>query len=136
MSQDTNGNNGNSNNTGKDKNSSSVGMLKENHTLVIAIIVIVPFMFFFGYVLLVFKDVMLLEKMTALLSGLVAAVLGYYFGQRPVQQLTEQVKKSGEESQQNKNLFNGSKEELLDLIEDFEDIRKENEELRTMMEKG
>ena len=90
-------------------------------------------MIYFGVVLLVFKDAQLLEKMTALLSGLVAAVLGYYFGQRPVQQLTEEVRKSGEQTQQNRDLFNGSREDLFDLIDDFDDLRKENEELRAML---
>ena len=128
MSENDNGDNGQGN------VSSPRGMMKENHTLVIAILVIVPFMIYFGVVLLVFKDGALLEKMTALLSGLVAAVIGYYFGQRPTQQLSEQVKKSGEESQQNKNLFNGSRDDILDLIDEFEEIQKENEELRRMME--
>ncbi len=56
--------------------------LKEHYTFIIALIVIVPFMIFFGVVLIVFKDMILLEKMTALLAGFVAAVLGYFFWQR------------------------------------------------------
>jgi len=37
-------------------------MLKEHYTFIIAVIVIVPFMIFFGVVLIVFKDMILSES--------------------------------------------------------------------------
>ena len=81
----------------KNEKSKVRGLMKEHYSFVIALIVVIPFMIFFGVVLLVFKDAALLEKMTALLSGLVAAVIGYYFGQRPVQELSNQVKTAQQE---------------------------------------
>ena len=110
-------------------------IIKESFSFAIALVVLIPFMIYFGVVLIYLQDMVLLEKLSALLGGLVAIVVGYYFGQRPVQQLTEQVKKSGEETQQNKDLFSGSKVDLLDLLDDFDELKKENEELKTMMEK-
>ena len=110
-------------------------IIKESFSFAIALVVLIPFMIYFGVVLIYLQDMVLLEKLSALLGGLVALIVGYYFGQRPIQQLTEQVKKSGEETQQNKDLFSGSKVDLLDLLDDFDELKKENEELKTMMEK-
>ena len=64
---------------------------KPSRSFIIALVVIVPFMIYFGVVLLYLKDAVLLEKMTALLGGFVAAILGYFFGQRPVQNLTQRL---------------------------------------------
>ena len=124
-------------------------IIKETYAFAMGLVVILPFMLAFVYVATMLQNTELLEKMVALLGGLVAVIIGYYFGQRPVQQLTEQVKKSGEvaqqltqqvkksgeETQQNKDLFSESKVDLLDLLEDFDEIKKGKEELKTRMEK-
>ncbi len=110
-------------------------IIKESFSFAIALVLLIPFMIYFGVVLIYLQDIVLLEKMTALLGGLVAVVIGYYFGQRPLRELSKQVQKSGTESQQNRDLFNNSKVDLFDLADDFEDLKKENEELRRKVEK-
>ncbi|PJC50844.1 MAG: hypothetical protein CO032_02770 [Nitrosopumilales archaeon CG_4_9_14_0_2_um_filter_34_16] len=114
--------------------SSPRALLKENHTIVIAIMVIAPFMFFFGWVLLVYKDAVLLEKMTALLSGIVAGVLGYYFGQRPTQQLSEQVKKVQSESDDHRHDAAEAANDFLALAEQFENFKRQFDEIKKLGE--
>lgn len=80
-----------SENTDVKTKSSLDELSKPSRSFIIALIVIVPFMVYFGVVLLYLKDAVLLEKMTALLGGFVAAILGYFFGQRPVQNLTQRL---------------------------------------------
>jgi len=113
------------------------GIMKEHYSFVIALIVVIPFMIFFGVVLLFFKDAALLEKMTALLSGLVAAVIGYYFGQRPVQELSNQVKTAQQEKddekkekETTKGQYRESKVMMSEIIEEYDNQKKQIEELR------
>jgi len=121
----------------KSEKSKVRGITKEHYSFVIALIVVIPFMIFFGVVLLVFKDAALLEKMTALLSGLVAAVVGYYFGQRPVQELSNQVKTAQQEKddekkekETTKGQYKESKAMIFEIIEDYDKQKGQIEELR------
>ena len=52
---------------------------------------IVSFFLIFGLTLFILSEQML-EKVAALLSGIVMAVVGYYFGQRPTEAMSEQAK--------------------------------------------
>lgn len=107
-------------------------ILKENYSFVIALVVIIPFMIFFGVVLIGFKDFVLLEKMTALLSALVAAVLGYYFGQRPVRELTNQISQAQLERDQSRDQFETSRKDLFKIHRQYEDSKKLIEEYDKM----
>ncbi len=115
-------------------NSTKHKLDKEKYTFTIALIVIIPFMIFFGVVLLVFKDAILLEKMTALLVGLVAAVLGYYFGQRQMGELNKQVQKAQVDLATENKKYRGAKEDALDLSDAFDDIRKDLAEVKKLNE--
>lgn len=121
----------------KSEKSKTRGIIKEHYTFGIALIVVISYMIFFGVVLIVFKDMVMLEKMTALLSGLVAAVVGYYFGQRPVQELSNQVKTAQQEKydekkekETTKNQYKGSKEMMAEILEDYDNQKKQIDELR------
>jgi hypothetical protein len=101
----------------------------ENYTFVIALFVIGSFVLYVGLILFYLRDLNLLEKMSAVFSGFVAAILGYFFGQRPVHALTnqvqdaiqqkEEIKKEKEsvaaESEMDKATLRRIKEELSDL---------------------
>jgi hypothetical protein len=79
----------------------SIQSIQTHYTFVIAIIVIVAFLYFYGVVLSsggsgvnAFEGI---EKVSATLGPIVAAIIGYYFGQRPVQQLAEQARNAANE---------------------------------------
>jgi uncharacterized protein HemX len=110
----------------KTEKSQSDEQSKSRRSFTLALVVVVPFMIYFGIVLLYFKDAVLLEKMTALLGGFVAAVLGYYFGQRPVQNLTQQLSRATAEKEETKRRA----EEAVDTANS--DVNSLNEELENI----
>lgn len=99
--------------------------LKEHYSFIIALVVIIPFMTFFGVVLLYLQNMEMLEKLTALLSGFVAAVLGYFFGQRPVQELARQVSRAEEEKEEIEGDAEDEGAKLNRLIKENRKLEKE-----------
>jgi len=109
-------------------------IIQESFAFAIGLVVVLPFMIFFGVVLIVLQDIVLLEKMTALLGGLVALIIGYYFGQRPLRELSKQVKEAEVEIATKKQQFHGAKEDALSLSDDFDILKKELDEIRKLTE--
>jgi hypothetical protein len=90
-------------------------------------------MIYFGIVLLYFKDAVLLEKMTALLGGFVAAILGYFFGQRPVQNLTQQLAQVTTEKEAVKRQVEEVRPEV-DMAEtDVNEMKNELESIKNLL---
>ena len=112
-------------------------IIKESFSFAIALVLLIPFMIYFGVVLIYLQDTVLLEKMTALLGGLVAIVIGYYFGQRPLKELSNQVKTAQQEKEEEKkekettkSQYKESKGLISDILDDYEKQKREIEELR------
>ena len=112
-------------------------IIKESFSFAIALVLLIPFMIYFGVVLIYLQDTVLLEKMTALLGGLVAIVIGYYFGQRPLKELSNQVKtvqqekdEEKKEKETTKSQYKESKGLMSDILVDYEKQKREIEELR------
>ncbi|GEM_PF-3449695 len=73
--------------------------LRDKWTYRLAVMVMLAFFVFFGIALIAGvlsdpKDYDGVEKVASTLGAIAAAVIGYYFGQRPVQNLAEQVKEA------------------------------------------
>jgi len=74
--------------------------MKDKWTYLLAVGVLIGFFFFFGVALFegaVFSspnDYSGIEKVAATMGLLPASIVGYYFGQRPVQSLIEQVEEA------------------------------------------
>jgi hypothetical protein len=75
-------------------------------TLGLAVMILLAFFAFYGIALVngIFfslpDDYSGVEKVASTLGPIAASVIGYYFGQRPVQALTEQVQKAAAEGQE------------------------------------
>ncbi len=102
--------------------------LKENYTFVLSMMVIVPFMIYFGVVLLVFKDLIMLEKMTALLAGFVAAVLGYFVGQKPAQEFAKQARAAERERDNALQRTQSAVSGVVDLTDEWVRIKEQIDE--------
>jgi len=109
-------------------------IIKESFSFAIALVLLIPFMIYFGVVLIYLQDTVLLEKMTALLGGLVAVVIGYYFGQRPVRELTTQVKAAQEEKEKTRGRYVKATTDFMDWSELFEDIKRDMESIKKLKE--
>ena len=89
----------------KNNNSKEPKEVKNNNSkepkqvFAIALIVIVSFFLIFGLTLFILSEQML-EKVAALLSGIVMAVIGYYFGQRQSEAMSEQAKDASKQRDQ------------------------------------
>lgn len=90
--------------------------------------VIVPFMIYFGIVLLVFRDLVMLEKMTALLAGFVAAVLGYFVGQKPAQDFAKQARAAERERDNAIRQIQFVASGIMDLADEQVQIKRQVEE--------
>lgn len=75
-------------------------------TLWLAVMILLAFFGFYGLALIsgIFfsspDDFSGVEKVASTLGPISAAVIGYYFGQRPIQSLTEQVKNAAAEKEE------------------------------------
>lgn len=105
-------------------------IIKESFSFAIALVVLIPFMIYFGVVLIYLQDTVLLEKMSALLGGLVAVVIGYYFGQKPTKQLTEQVKETQAESEDSKRETEEAISDFIELTKRFETFKRKFDEIK------
>ena len=102
---------------------------REMSTFYLAIIVIGLFFIFYGVTL--FAGVISLptdysgiEKVSSTLGLIVATVVGFYFGQRPVQSLTEQIREGAVREERAKASFGSSYEQIgidNDQIQDLMD---------------
>ena len=102
---------------------------REMSTFYLAIIVIGLFFIFYGVTL--FAGVISLptdysgiEKVSSTLGLIVATVVGFYFGQRPVQSLTEQIREGAVREERAKASFGSSYEQTgidNDQIQDLMD---------------
>ncbi len=88
----------------------------------IALIVIIPFIGYFGASLFIL-GVDVTKEMTALLGGYVATVLVYFFGQKQAQVLTNQV----QETEKEKNLLEIKANELHNEMIKVETLRNKLE---------
>lgn len=86
-----------------DPQSSQNSNNRELYAFVVALIVVCAYIVFYGIVLAHDSDYSGLEKVSATFGSLVAAVIGYYFGQRPVQSLTRQVEQISSQKQEERN---------------------------------
>ena len=98
-------------------------------TLWLAVMILLAFFGFYGLVLISGilsspDDYSGVEKVASTLGPIAAAVIGYYFGQRPIQSLTEQAQKAAAAEQEAKtNLDETSEqtgiddEQIQDLLE-------------------
>jgi hypothetical protein len=107
-------------------------------TLWLALIILAAFFAFYGIALVsgIFfsspDDFSGIEKVSATLGPLAGGVIGYYFGQRPVQSLTEQVQEVAIEKEKAKVGLEETSEQTSEQIgianEQIQDLR---EQLRT-----
>jgi len=78
----------------------------------------------------------LLEKMTALLAGFVAAVLGYFFGQRPSQEFAKQARTAEKERDNAIQRIQSITPDVIDLTDERtrikNEIQKEIEKLKRL----
>ena len=102
---------------------------KEKQAYSISLIVIVPFVGYFGFSLF-FLGVESTKEMTALLGGYVATVLVYYFGEKQAQVLSKQVKDTEDQKEQVKQQLESLKLQLLPGLEsEVNDIRNKHREV-------
>jgi hypothetical protein len=129
-------NNASTNNTSTNNNTSRNG-IAASRTFWLAVGILAAFFIFYGYALLTginpspphgFAGV---ERVASTLGPIAAAVIGYYFGQRPVQSLTEQVSSiSSTRDQAREGLV-----ESLNLVNNYEqEISRLRERLRVKQE--
>lgn len=89
---------------------------REMSTFYLAIIVIGLFFIFYGVTLFAGiislpTDYSGIEKVSSTLGLIVATVVGFYFGQRPVQSLTEQIREGAVREERAKASFGSSYEQ-------------------------
>lgn len=102
---------------------------REMSTFYLAIIVIGLFFIFYGVTLFAGiislpTDYSGIEKVSSTLGLIVATVVGFYFGQRPVQSLTEQIREGAVREERAKASFGSSYEQTgidNDQIQDLMD---------------
>jgi hypothetical protein len=103
---------------------------REMWTFYLAVIVVGLFFFFYGVTLFVGvfspppRDYSGIERISSTLGPIVATIIGFYFGQRPVQFLTEQVREGAAREQRAKASFVSSYEQTAidnDQIQDLMD---------------
>jgi len=112
---------------------------RERFIFTLAIILIGGFLFFYGIALFDAPknattgatDYSGLDKVAASLGGIVAAVVGYYFGQRPVSALAKQASDAKEETKSVKKKAaetlgesDAAKEKVNQMSEELDNIKK------------
>lgn len=107
-------------------------IIKESFSFAIALVVLIPFMIYFGVVLIYLQDMVLLEKMSTLLGGLVAMIVGYYFGQRPLKELSKQVQDAQTQSEENRIDTNDATNDFFELTEQFENYKRQLNEIQKL----
>jgi hypothetical protein len=104
--------------------------LREMSTFYLAIIVIGLFFSFYGVTLFVGvfpplpRDYSGIERVSSTLGPIVATIIGFYFGQRPVQSLTGQIREGAVREERAKASFGSSYEQIgidNDQIQDLMD---------------
>ena len=86
----------------------------KHYPFVLAIIVIIGFLVFYGLTLInSTNDYSGLEKVSSTLGPIVAAIIGYYFGQRPIQDISQQA-------QQTKALYNNAQSEDINTLDEMQ----------------
>ena len=109
-------------------------IIKESFSFAIALVVIIPYMIYFGVVLIYLHDIVLLEKMSALLGGLVFVIIGYYFGQKPLKELSKQVEDAQTQSAASMLDADDTTIELFELTEQFENFKIQFDEIKKLEE--
>ena len=109
-------------------------IIKESFSFAIALVVLIPFMIYFGVVLIYLQDIALLEKMSALLGGLVFLIIGYYFGQKPLKELSKQVQVAQTQSAESRLDADDTTIELFELTEQFENFKRQFDEIKKLEE--
>lgn len=102
---------------------------REMSTFYLAIIVIGLFFIFYGVTLFAGiislpTDYSGIEKVSSTLGLIVATVVGFYFGQRPVQSLTEQIREGAVREERAKASFRSS----------YEQTGIDNEQIQDLMD--
>ncbi len=105
--------------------------INDHFPFIIAIIIVISYVLLLGIALNSY-GLDGIERLSAIYSGFVAAVLGYYFGQKPVQTLTNKV-------EEETTLKNKIREELMSNVEEFKNtqeelIIKQKEEIETYVQ--
>lgn len=97
-------------------------------TLWLAVGIFVAFFGFYGFALVIGifsspKDFAGVEKIASTLGPIVATIIGFYFGQRPVGELADKLQNTAASATQSVQKYDDS----------YERLRKENEDLKGTM---
>jgi hypothetical protein len=86
-------------------------------TFILALVVIVAFLFFYGFVVYVFPGKADLRLISSTLGNIVASIIGYYFGQRPVQAANQAAKLAEETASKAKEEYSKTNVNLAKELE-------------------
>ena len=107
-------------------------ILERHHAFILAIVIIVAFLVFYALALderQVNGEHRGVERVTSTLGPIVASIIGFYFGQRPIRAIA----RNAEEARGQRDLF---KREFADLVDhigvDQTDIAKYTKEMESM----
>ena len=113
---------------------------RERFIFSLAIILIGGFLFFYGIAMFNVptsttgaKDYSGLDKVASSLGGIVAAVVGYYFGQRPVSALAKQAADARDETKSVKRKAAETFSDADEAKAQVEAMRKELESIKKML---
>ena len=103
--------------------------LNENYQFILALIMIVSLVVFLA-ILYNNGDFENAEKLIATFGAFVGVIIGFYFGQKPVQNLTKQVSEASTKVSEATTKTNTAKETLLD----YESRVEEDKEIKQALE--
>ncbi len=99
----------------------------DKNAFIIAIIIILSFIAFSGILILIFKDIEAFKDISAIWGVWVGIVIGYFFGSRKVETLTDKV----DEFMNNMECsYDDYEKEYKELENDFNDVEKKYEKAK------
>ena len=106
--------------------------IKEHFTFILALLIISAYLIFFGSIVFLHPENKFegLQPLTATLGTIVAAVVGYYFGQRPGEQAIQSAKENKEK------LIDKSYGEIADIEENLNSLKVEKEMLEGLLKEA
>jgi hypothetical protein len=130
----------NDGNVSQNENNIRISDAHNRYTFALAITLISAFLIFYGIMIIwdfvyatcptctKFEGV---EKLTSTLGPIIAGIIGYYFGQKPAQELMKQNHEVSNERDKYKNEFIDLYRKFDDLGEGFQEIRKRIENVKS-----
>ncbi|MDC8437731.1 MAG: hypothetical protein LV468_01875 [Candidatus Nitrosotenuis sp.] len=106
--------------------------VNDNHQFIIALIIVCSFVIIIGLAVLTdaFSKA---ENIIMTFSAFVGTIIGFYFGQRPVQNLTEEVAKANRANSKLKSDAEVTLNETDDLQNDVRKVKGELENLKRLI---